>query len=1042
LSNSSDATSNQSPGTGILYACLKYPVTVAVAVLFLLIFSVRSFFAIPIQLTPDVQRPVITVNTVWPGASPAEVEREILQRQEEFLKSLEGLLEMNANANPSSGTITLEFLPGTDLDFALLRVNNALNQVTNYPAESERPILSTGGVRDNAIAWFILIPEDESVMPEISGLKHFIEDTIEASFERVPGVAAANIFGGQEREVHILFDPAKLAARNLTISQVLSALRMEGRDLSAGRIDEGKRRYVVRTMGAYLNIKEIENMVLREELMNRVFLKDIAKVEMGLEEPSERVRYKGIPSVAINAQRRVGSNVLEVMDGLKKAMASLNSNQLKERGLKLVQAYDSTLYIKTSLTLVEQNLILGSLLAIIVLFLFLRNFRPTMIISIAIPISAVGTFLGMYALGRNINVVSLAGISFAVGMLVDNSIVVLESIYTQIQKGSSPRQAAVNGTLEVWGAIFASTTTTVAVFLPLLFMDSEIAQLFKDIALAISCAVSLSLLVSVLVIPTLAAYTLKSKESNDEYAPWTGTVASKITPLFRTTTRIVTLVLVLTVGSIGLSWYISPPAEYLPTGSRNLVFSILIPPPGYNLDEFRRIGKKLEGDFRELWEGEEAPVKSFFFVASGTQVFMGFRTRSSDDVVPLMGKLREKLSTVPGMIAIVIRAGLFNQGFSGGRTIDLRITGPDLQELVNRARQVFFGVLEKLPGSQARPQPGLELGQPELQVFPNHRRLKEVKLSSLELGQTVDAIVDGVKVAEQRLPDGKVVDLVLKGDKGSSMKTQELEKTPIFLPGLGPAPLKTVATIEHQMGPTQILRHEMERAITISVTPSKDIPLETAMNTLKNDILAPMKDQGQFERPYGFKLSGTADKLTTTRKELQSNFLYALVVTYLLLCALFQSFLYPVIILFSVPLASFGGFMALKLVNLGLTKQPLDVLTMLGFIILIGIVVNNAILLLSVTLDQLRNYNASVTEAVFEAIRSRVRPIFMSTLTSLFGMAPLIFMTGPGSELYRGIGSVVLGGLLCSTVFTLILIPALSCLILPLSKEFKSKSLV
>ena len=1021
---------------GILESCIKYPVTVAVAVLFLVFFGIRSLVSLPVQMTPDVTRPVISVNTLWPGASPAEVEREILERQEQFLKSLEGLEEMNATASPSTGNVVLEFKPDTNIDSALLKVNNLLNRVPSYPAEVERPVISTSGARDNAIGWFIFLPADDSVDPQISSKKIFVEDHIESAFERVPGVAAANIFGAQEEEVQILFSPQAVASRGLTISQIVQKIRQEGKDYSAGKIDEGKRRYIVRTKTGFNSLSDIENILLREDLRDRVFLKDVAKVVIQSKDSSAQVRYKGLPCIAINAQRQVGSNVLVTMRGLQDTMKRLNEGVLKDNGYKLIQAYDSSIYIKKSLSLVSQNLLLGGLLAITVLILFLRNLRPTLIIACAIPISAIGTFLGMFMLGRNINVVSLAGISFAVGMLVDNSIVVLENIFSHLQRGKSPYEASIEGTREVWGAIAASTITTVAVFLPLLFLDSEIAQLFKDIALAISCAVTLSLLVSVLVIPTISANILKNTTTSDQSEIFfANSLAQFVLNLCSSRLRQIIVIASLSVASIVFSYLLSPPAEYLPTGSRNLVFSILIPPPGYNLNEFIRIGEKLEDELRPLWEGEKPELSSFFFVASSTRVFMGFRSSEDHTVQGLMNKLRVTLNKVPGMIAIVVRAGLFNQGFGGGRTIDLKLTGPELDKLMENARQAFFKIQGVIPGSQARPQPGLDLGQPELHVMPDYKKLAEVGYSSRDLGQSVDALVDGILVSEFRKQNGKMIDVSLRGEKLQISNTQSLKNLPIFLPNTnGMSELGSISTIKHDMGPTEILRYEQQRVVTLSISPPNQVPLQTAMQKIRDEIIKPMRDQGDLGGSYRAILAGTADKLTTTRKQLQGQFLSAMLVTYLLLCALFQSFITPLIILFSVPLAAFGGFLALRIVNITIAPQPLDVLTMLGFIVLLGIVVNNAILIVDQTIKGIEN-GYSKQSSVFRSLVSRVRPIFMSTLTSMFGMAPLVLMTGPGSELYRGIGAVVLGGLLISTIFTLILIPAMCLLFLPDTNE-------
>lgn len=1004
-------------------SCIRYPISVAVGVLFVLFFGLLSGTKIPIQLTPDITRPVISVETLWPGSSPSEVEREIIERQEEFLNSLEGLVELKAQALPNRGEITLEFIPGTSIDTALLRVNNQLNRVLSYPEEAERPVLRTSGERENAIAWLVLTPLLDTKKFHVPHLKEFVEDEIESRLERIEGVAAANVFGGQDREVRVIFSPAALASRHLTIPEVLQALRATGRDISGGKIDEGKRRYLVRTMGAFEDVSEMERIVVREDLRNRVLLSDIARVEILHEDPRAQVRVKGIPCIAMNVQRRTGSNLLDIMDELKVVVKDLNENVLHKRGLQLEQVYDSSIYVRGALKGVTRNLFLGALLATFILLMILRSARPTLIISIAIPVSAIGTFAGMFLLGRTLNVVSLAGLTFAVGMLVDNSIVVLEAIFRRIQEGEPVLKASIEGTREVWGAILASTLTTVVVFIPLIFMNAEVAQLFQDIAIAISCAVVLSLFVSVMVIPTLCSKMLKARPGEDKQ---TAGIVAWLVSFVERICRIPFLrygvILSLTLASLALSWFLVPPAEYLPEGSRNLVFSILIPPPGFNLDEMVRIGKGLEGELEELWTGDSAPIKNFFFVAMDTRMFMGFRARETKDVEGLMKEVRSKLSKVPGMIAIVVRAGLFGRAMSGGRSIEVRIQGPELSSLMEKTRKVFFSMMGKLKGAQIRPDPGLELGQPELRIKPMLRPLSEAGWRTSDFGMMVDSLVDGVRAGEFRMKDGKLVDVILRSDQGGIQHTQDLETIPLFVPGKGIAPLGGIADVELKMGPTAIHRSETIRAITLIVSLPREMPLESAMETIEKEVMAPFASE--FQAPYSWKMAGTADKLTSTRKELQGLFLTAILVIYLLMSSLFQSFLYPLVILFTVPLAAMGGILGLRTVDGLIAPQTMDVLTMLGFIILLGTVVNNAILLVDKTLQFMRQGEREPWKAVSQAVGLRVRPILMSTLTSLFGLTPLILMTGPGSELYRGIGAVILGGLLVSTIFTLVLIPA------------------
>ncbi len=1023
-------------------AAIASPVTVAVGVLFLVLFGLQALFAVPIQLTPDIERPKVSVTTIWPGANPQEIEREIIDEQEDVLRSLEGLVTMSSDSSPSVGTLILEFRPGTELDTALLKVNNKLGEVPAYPSEAEKPILTSGGDREGAIGWFLLIPEEGRDDIVIDHLFEFTEDEIETRFERIPGIASANIFGGRQREILVEVDPKKMALRNITFSEVAQRLAEENKNTSAGHLDEGKRRYVIRTTGAFEGPENIGSVVIREDIRDRVFLRDIATVRTDYKDPEIVVRNMGTPCIAINVQKQVGSNVLEIMNELNAEIDSLNKGILADKGLKLIPSYDSSTYIRSALGLVQQNILLGGLLAIGVLFFFLRAAAPTVIIAVAIPVSAIGTFLAMYLLGRNINVVSLAGLSFAIGMLVDNSIVVLENIYRHAQEGKNRVEASSIGTTEVWGAVLASTLTTVAVFLPLLFMQAEIAQLLKDIALAICCAVLFSLVVSVFVIPTLTAQWMGSPDQlpeEDSERGHKGVLADFVYKLCGSTMARVLVVLGLTLASLLGAWKLTPPTAYLPKGNQNLFFCILIPPSGYNVAEFGKIADQVEAELSPMWTGPDATIESFFFVSFGTQVIMGAQAKDPTKVRELQGPMQAALSKIPGMIAFVIQASIFEQGLSGGDSIDLRLQGPDLEKVIGLAGRTFMAIQGPLKGAQVQPKPGLELGQPEIRIEPDRERLAEVGMTPQALGFAIDVIADGARVSEVRMKDGKEVDLTLRGLKSAVERTQDLADIPIYVPSGSIVKLGSLGKIVMTRGPDKILHTDRNRTVTLSISPPPGIPLQTAMEILEEKILAPMRADGSLDGGYKFQVAGTADKLTSTREEMSGQFLIALIVTYLLMASLFESFLYPLVILFTVPFAGFGGFLALFLVNLRV-DQPLDVLTMLGFVLLLGIVVNNAILLVDRTLRNIREHQDPPREAVAEAVGSRTRPILMSTLTSVFGMAPLVFMVGPGSELYRGIGAVVVGGLLLATLFTLVMTPALLSLVLELRVALSSRS--
>jgi len=1092
---------------GLAESMVRNPVKVAVGVILIVLFGMIALYRMPMQLTPEVQRPTITIETRWPGASPQEVEREIVQEQEEQLKGVEGVIKMTGECLDSQGRITLEFAVGTDMTTALLKVNTRLAQVREYPTEADEPVLATANSSDQPIAWFILRPrvktdgelrafadkhpqfadvlqpvlaahntglglrrlqaaakahpEIAELLPpdiDINKLRNFAEDVIEARFERVAGVANSNVFGGRERELQIIIDPQRLALRRLTISDVRNALRGRNVDTSAGDFWEGKRRYVVRTLGRFTNVAEVEGAVLARVDGNPVYVRDVAEVRLGYKKPSGMVRNFGTDAIAINAQRETRSNVLDVMDGLEAARKELHDGILKDRGLQLELVYDETDYIHSAVGLVRRNILLGGALTVLVLLIFLRSARSTLVIALAIPTSIIGAFLVLSLLGRSLNVISLAGMAFAVGMLVDNAVVVLENIYRHYQLGARRFEAAVNGMREVWGAVFASTLTTLAVFLPVLFIEEEAGQLFRDIALAISASVGLSLIVSVSLIPTTTARILPARAGRGRQAPaflraaggffdrFFGAIGRANARLIfsinawlqASTMRQMATVLVLVATAIAGSWLLFPKVEYLPTGNRNLVFGIILPPPGYNLDELVKLGEHVEAGLEPYWNldpetglarDQNFPaIRDFFFVAFGRQVFLGVRALDplrAAELVPLVNAVASQL---PGTFAFANQASLFEQGLTAGRTIDVEITGPELSRLVQIGGRVLGSTFQLIPGGQAYPLPSLDLSNPEVHVVPRWDKAADMGVTAADLGYAVDSFVDGAYAGDFFI-GGDKIDLRIIGQQRFAGRMQDLESLPVATPTGDLVPLKAIADVSLSSGPEQINHRERQRAISIRVSPPRTMALEDAMERIQNGIVAPMIADGTVSGEYRVGLAGTADKLRATWEAMRFNLILALLITYLLLAALFESWLYPCVIILSVPLGAVGGFLGLWVLNL-FTHQALDVLTMLGFVILIGTVVNNAILIVHQSLRYIREENRPAREAIPEGVRTRVRPIFMTMFTTVFGLLPLVLFPGAGSELYRGLGSVLLGGLTVSTVFTLFLVPTFFRLVL------------
>ena len=1047
----------------LIRTAIDRPVAVIAAVLLVILFGLIALQLIPIQLTPDVNRPVITVLTQWPGAAPAEVEREILNRQEEQFSGLEGLVKITGNAQPGNSSINLEFEIGTQMDKALLLVSNRLDRVTGYPAEASQPnFFASGGSEETPIAWFIINPAEGSNRP-IHESRGFIEDIITDRIERVPGVARANIFGGSDREIEITVKPELLAPYGLTVTAVVTALRAANASVTAGDVEEGKRRYVVRSEGKLDSVETIKKVVIRSwndpatNRVARVTLADIAEVTYGYKERESIIRMLSKPSVVFNVQREVGANVIETMAGIRKTVEDLKAYTIPNAGLTLTQVYDETKYINSAVDLVQQNIWVGGSLAAIILLLFLRSVRATLVISASIPVSVIGAFVAMAVLGRSINVVSLAGLAFAVGMVVDAAIVVLENIFRLREEGIPIHRAAYEGTKQVWGAVLVSALTTVMVFIPILVLELEVGQLFRDIAVAISVSVLLSLIVSITVIPALSNHLFRqSSDSKVETKRlqvldrFTGKIVKATTTfvsiVIKSKSLSIALVSGMTAAAIGAAILFLPKLEYLPEGNRNLVFGIIIPPPGYNLDTMAEIAQTVENAIKPHWatetgadsaEGEPVKIDKFFFVATRSRTFVGAMSVDEQRAGEMIPVLQEPIFREPGTFGFMSQPSIFGGGLGGGRRIDLDIAGPDLETILEVAVQMTQKISEVMPreeGNQLRPNPGLELGAPEIRVYPDRMKLADNGLTVREFGDTIDAFNDGLRVLEIT-NKGERIDLMLQGPRGRVTETQGIENLPIVTSSGKIIPVSSLADVVVTTGPTEIRHRERQTTITMEIRPAPGVPLETALDTLRTKVIEPMEQAGL---PDGvkFNLSGTADQLAITWEVMKVLLGLALIIVYLVMAVLFESFVYPLIILLSVPVAACGGVGGLAILNL-FTFQALDMLTLLGFVILIGIVVNNAILLVHQTLYGLRELGLGTSDAILEATRNRIRPIFMSTLTSVFGMLPLVLFPGAGSELYRGLGSVVVGGLSLSAILTLIMIPPLMAVLMPnhLSKE-------
>lgn len=999
-------------------AALSNPVATLVAVLLVILFGALSLERLPVQLTPEVEKPEITIRTAWRAAAPEEVEAEIIEPQEKVLRGLPGMTEMLSKAQRGQGEITISFAIGQDLGRGLLEVLNRLNRVARYPDDADEPVISTVGGRSRAVAWFIIKAIDGNSR-DIQSYQDYVEEVIQTRFERVPGVALSEVRGGREREVRITFDPYRAASLGVELPQA-AILAGRNEDVSAGEANVGKRRFTLRFTGAF-DAKQLGELVLEWREGRPVMLRDIADIDVRMVDRKSFVITKGEHAMAVNAHREIGVNVLDVMKGLQQAAAELRDGPLKRARLSFEQVYDETVYIYRSIEMLSSNLALGICLAVAVLWWFLRKFRATLIVAIAIPASIFSAFLVLDSSGRTLNVISLAGLAFAVGMTLDAAIVVLENIVRLRERGEPGDAAALKGPTQVWGALLASTATTVAIFLPVVFLEDEAGQLFADLALTIASAVVASLVFSLTVIPTAARSWLSHVKLEDNHAAWWRGMTRGIIRLTDTPARRAVWIVLLVSLPLGASIWLMPKADYLPEGNRNLAFAFIIPPPGVNINHIEKeMGDVIAARIAPYLSGEKQPmVKHYFFVAFPRGVFMGVRAEDDERIGELVPVLNEVIRGFPDTLAFAKRLSLFG-GFGEGRTIDVNLQGRNL-ETVMQAAQVAFGTIAGvMPNANVRPFPDLELAEPELRLVPDERRIREAGWNRETMAQVARALGEGLFVGDYFDGENRL-DIIVRVQPWDT--PEELAAIPLATPAAGVLPVGELTRVERTAGPSEIRRLDRRRTVTLQVTPPENVSLEETLQILKSQV-SPVVD-GFLPEDGEIRYTGTADKLETALREMGGSFLLAIAILFLLMAALFRSFVDSLLVLLALPLATVGSATALHIMNewLGIF-QPMDLLTMVGFIILLGLVVNNAILLVHQTRAAERD-GLSRRDAVEDAVSRRLRPILMTTLTSIFGMLPLLVVPGAGTELYRGLAAVIIGGMCVSTAFTLILLPSL-----------------
>jgi len=999
---------------------VQRPVFTTMVMFIVLILGGIALSRLPIDLLPDVTYPVLSVVTNYDNAGPEQVEDLVTKPIEQAIAAVPGVHAVSSTSSESTSVVRISFIWGTDLDSAANDIRDRLERTfSRLPEGVSRPTL-----RKFDLSQFpILILGATSKLDPIE-VRRIIDEQIKYRFERIPGVAAVDAWGGLEREIQVKVIASKIKALGLSFREIINGIKNQNVTVPTGTIKKGNYDLVVSTSGEFSDLDELRETVVATRGGIPIQLKEIAVVEATHKKLSRIVRINGKAGIRLAIRKQSQANTVEVAEVALKELEKINEDIPQ---LSIIPLIDSSDYIKRSITNVSTVAGYGGLFAICILLLFLRNLRSTAIIATAIPISIIGTFVFVYFSGFTLNLMTLGGLAIGVGMIVDNSIVVLENVFRLRVKGESPQKAAIQGSEEVTSAIIASTLTTLVIFLPLIFVKGIAGIMFKQLAFVISFALLCSLLVALMLIPMLASRFIRVPASsqtstvNSFFSRFSSGYESLLRQALTYRKTTVLLVLTLLILSLGLLPLIG--VEYMPKTDENEVRVSVTMDVGTHLDVLLQKFEKVEAIIRESvpeMKNMVARLGASNWRAGGSHrgslqislVPVSERSRSSEAIA---AALRQKLSNIPGM-RIWTRAGqglfIFRIMFGGGtEKIQIDIRGYDLKI----ARLLAVEIKERVEtvAGVTDVRISLEAGRPEERIVVDRDRAADLKVSVSDIASTLQTILSGSPSGKYRV-GGKEYDIIVKVKDASVLDIQQLLDLTVMNGEGKPVVMKNVVQVRPRNAPVTIARKDQERVVTASVNIA-----ERDMGSVLADIRGRLNDM-VVPREFSIVYAGDYEEQQKAFRELLIGIILAVILVYMLLASLYESVRDPFIVIFAVPMAVIG-----VLIILYLTNTTFNVQSYIGCIMLAGIVVNNAILLVDY-IGLLRDRDGlPVNEAIVEAGRRRLRPILMTALTTMLGMTPLALGWMEGGETQAPLARVVIGGLASSALITLIFVPVL-----------------
>src|SRR5215472_12831221 len=998
----------------------RSPIGVIVVAVFVILVGLLSLSRLPLQLFPDVNKPVLSIQAGWRTASPEEIESEILEPLESVLQGMPGVEEIEGNAFPGFANINLKFALGTDMKNALVEVIGRLNRTRPLPIDADRPDVSLGerGNSNETLSWFFVQLLPGTAGP-IEAQRRFIEDTVRSRLESIPGVAAVEVNAGPLENVRITLDLARAAALGIGVPEIANRAA-SANNVSGGLLDVGRRQYTLRFTGRFAP-EQLGALVLTWRDGRPVHLADVATIDVA-PPPRQFFAYQnGNPAFGIQVFRANGANVLATLDQVKAAVAELRDGPLKAHGLGIEQSFDASLFIRRAVRLLTENLIVGALLALVVVWWFMREWRVTLLIAATIPVCLCATFVTLDLFGRSLNVISLAGLAFAVGMVVEGAIVVSGNVVRLREAGMPLEEACRKRSRQVAGALLASTATTIAVFVPVLFLKDVEGQLFGDLALTISSAVAISIVAALTLLPAALGFVLRRPMRHTGYGagwPWLTEWILRVTD---SRARQLAWVLGLLVLPLLLAWWLLPPLDYLPPVKRAAIDSFFDFPPGMSPEEVHReLLPTLLERMRPYMEGRAEPhLKNWYILTWPGGGTIGARVIEENRIGELEQLVRDKITVgLPDTRVFTVEGDLFGGIGGSARSVGIHLQSEDSATL-NRVAVEGRALLEKVfPGAAVQSFPNPEDLSLELHAVPDDRRIAEVGWDRATLGTVVRTVGEGAWLGEYF--DGKSrLPIVLRSSGGTT--PEDIDNVPLMTPSGLIVRLGDLVQLSTVPGPPAIRRINHRRTVTLTIDPPATLSLEKVLATIDTEVLPELR--AHMPPDGAMRLAGSADSLSKTLSAMSRVFVMALIVLLLLMTVLFRSLRDSVIVLLTVPLALAGGVLGLRLHDL-VKFQALDLLSMIGFVMMIGVIINHAILLVA-AVRSVESEGVTLEEGIRAGLQQRLRAILASTLTGALGALPMAVNPGPGSVIYRGLAAVNIGGVVLSLAFSLVLIPAL-----------------